>query len=125
MIASCLFPDLQKNSLSASKDIVFLSNPFPHFFGDSDIEAMTDHFFPAKHLWATWLRPAEHINTGFLLAKPSVKLFVPWPEKNQKKKMEHPKNAFTRNTGTRHKMFYQPKTVSLDVFFSVLAASCF
>ena len=79
MEASCLFPGSSNQKIAkTSKDIVFLSNPFPHFFGDSDLEAMTDHFFPQKHLWATWLRPAEHINTGFLLAKPSVKLFVPW-----------------------------------------------
>ena len=62
--------------LVVDSDIVFLANPFQHFFFDSDLEAMTDHFFPAEQLWATWLRPAEHINTGFLFARPSAQLLV-------------------------------------------------
>ena len=64
--------------LVVDSDIVILSNPFQHFYQDSDIEAMTDHFFPAKHLWATWLRPAEHINTGFLFIRPSTRVLDPW-----------------------------------------------
>jgi len=63
--------------LVVDSDIVFLANPFRHFFFDSDVEAMTDHFFPAEQLWATWLRPAEHINTGFLFVRPSARLLVP------------------------------------------------
>ena len=31
-------------------DIVFLADPFQQFFFDSDLEAMTDHFFPAEQL---------------------------------------------------------------------------
>ena len=64
--------------LVVDSDIVFLSNPFHHFYFDSDVEAMTDHFFPAEQLWATWLRPAEHINTGFLFARPSPRLLASW-----------------------------------------------
>ncbi|CAJ1394585.1 unnamed protein product [Effrenium voratum] len=60
--------------LVVDSDIVFLADPFQQFFFDSDLEAMTDHFFPAEQLWATWLRPAEHINTGFLFARPSRRL---------------------------------------------------
>ncbi|CAE8587874.1 unnamed protein product, partial [Polarella glacialis] len=60
--------------LVVDSDIVFLSDPFELFHFDADIEAMTDHFFPAEQLWATWLRPAEHINTGFIFARPSPEL---------------------------------------------------
>ncbi|CAE7226437.1 unnamed protein product [Symbiodinium sp. KB8] len=62
--------------LVVDSDIVFLADPFRHFFFDSDVEAMTDHFFPAEQLWATWLRPAEHINTGFLFVRPSARLLA-------------------------------------------------
>ncbi|CAE7270348.1 unnamed protein product [Symbiodinium sp. CCMP2456] len=62
--------------LVVDSDIVFLTDPFRHFFFDSDVEAMTDHFFPAEQLWATWLRPAEHINTGFLFVRPSARLLA-------------------------------------------------
>ena len=72
---TCIALDLEV--LVVDSDIVFLGDPFAHFFFDSDLEAMTDHFFPAEQLWATWLRPAEHINTGFIYARPSNRLLVP------------------------------------------------
>jgi len=62
--------------LVVDSDIVFLSDPFVHLKYDADMEAMTDHFFPAQQLWATWLRPAEHINTGFVFVRPSARLLT-------------------------------------------------
>eukprot|EP00927_Polykrikos_kofoidii_P025398 TRINITY_DN22823_c0_g1_i1.p1 TRINITY_DN22823_c0_g1~~TRINITY_DN22823_c0_g1_i1.p1 ORF type:complete len:1364 (+),score=168.75 TRINITY_DN22823_c0_g1_i1:220-4311(+) len=72
IMTTCLSLGLEV--LVVDSDIVFFRDPFEHFFFDADQEVMTDHFFPEKHLWATWLRPAEHINTGFIFARPSVEL---------------------------------------------------
>lgn len=57
--------------LVVDADIVFLGDPTKEFFGDADMEVMTDHFFPAKHLWEPWVRVEDHINTGFVLVKPT------------------------------------------------------
>ena len=35
---------------------------------------MTDHFFPEEHLGRYYFRPAEHINTGFVLGRPSARV---------------------------------------------------
>eukprot|EP00913_Durusdinium_trenchii_P016536 g15541.t1 len=51
-------------------DIVFLGDPLNEFSRDVDMEVMTDHFFPEKHLWEPWVR--DHINTGFILVKPTL-----------------------------------------------------
>eukprot|EP00439_Symbiodinium_sp_Y106_P018904 s6472_g2.t1 len=32
-------------------DVVFLGDPFQHFFFDADLEVMTDHLFPERDLW--------------------------------------------------------------------------
>ncbi|CAE7023205.1 TMBIM1 [Symbiodinium natans] len=57
--------------LVVDADIVFLGDPTKEFFGDADMEVMTDHFFPGKHLWEPWVRVEDHINTGFVLVKPT------------------------------------------------------
>ncbi|CAJ1392759.1 unnamed protein product [Effrenium voratum] len=61
-------------ALVVDADIVFLGDPLKEFYGDSDMEVMTDHFFPEKHLWEPWVRVEDHINTGFVLVKPSQPL---------------------------------------------------
>lgn len=70
------FLSLGLEVLVVDSDIVFFRNPFEHFHFDADQEAMTDHFFPREQLWTTWLRPAEHINTGFIFARPSPTLIA-------------------------------------------------
>lgn len=58
-------------------DVVFLGDPFQHFFFDADLEVMTDHLFPERDLWDEKWRDEEHINTGFMFArssKPSLQL---------------------------------------------------
>jgi len=61
----------QLKVLVVDADIVFLGNPLQEFRGDADMEVMTDHFFPEKHLWEPWVRVEDHINTGFVLVKPT------------------------------------------------------
>lgn len=68
------FLSLGLEVLVVDSDIVFFRNPFEHFGFDADQEVSTDHFFPEKQLWASWLRPAEHINTGFIFSRPSPTL---------------------------------------------------
>ncbi|CAL1129111.1 unnamed protein product [Cladocopium goreaui] len=62
---------LNLNALLLDTDVVFLSDPFPHFFYDSDFEVMTDHFFPERDLWDERWRDEEHVNTGFMFARAS------------------------------------------------------
>eukprot|EP00434_Breviolum_minutum_P002847 symbB.v1.2.002503.t1/scaffold132.1/size310437/14 len=50
---------LQLNVLLLDTDVVFLSDPFPHFFHDADLEVMTDHFFPERDLWDDRWRDEE------------------------------------------------------------------
>ena len=35
------------------------------------MEVMTDHFFPEQHLYEPWVRVEDHINTGFVLVRPT------------------------------------------------------
>lgn len=62
------------SALVVDADIVFLNDPIKHLWFDSDLEVMTDHFFPERHLWEPWVRVEDHINTGFVLARPSLAL---------------------------------------------------
>jgi len=55
--------------LEVDTDVVFLGDPFPHFYMDADFECMTDHLFPGRDLWNASFRDEEHINTGFVLAR--------------------------------------------------------
>ncbi|CAJ1397512.1 unnamed protein product [Effrenium voratum] len=57
--------------LLTDTDVVFLSDPFPYFFQDADLEVMTDHLFPERDLWDARWRDEEHINTGFMYARSS------------------------------------------------------
>ncbi|CAE8598063.1 unnamed protein product [Polarella glacialis] len=57
--------------LVVDADIVFLGDPTKEFARDSDMEVMTDHFFPERHLWEPWVRVEDHINTGFVLVRPA------------------------------------------------------
>jgi len=36
------------------------------------MEVMTDHFFPERQLWEPWVRVEDHINTGFVLVRPTA-----------------------------------------------------
>eukprot|EP00928_Gymnodinium_smaydae_P090129 TRINITY_DN73978_c0_g1_i1.p1 TRINITY_DN73978_c0_g1~~TRINITY_DN73978_c0_g1_i1.p1 ORF type:complete len:939 (-),score=92.55 TRINITY_DN73978_c0_g1_i1:279-2894(-) len=53
-------------ALVIDTDMVVLADPFKALSYDSDMEVMTDHFFPEKHLFLDWVRVEDHINTGFL-----------------------------------------------------------
>mmetsp|Transcript_58323 Transcript_58323/g.103630 ORF Transcript_58323/g.103630 Transcript_58323/m.103630 type:complete len:863 (+) Transcript_58323:130-2718(+) len=67
LLAGILAADLKV--LLLDTDVVFLGDPFPHFFGDADFEVMTDHLFPSRDLWDSKWRDEEHINTGFMFAR--------------------------------------------------------
>eukprot|EP00928_Gymnodinium_smaydae_P035940 TRINITY_DN25202_c0_g1_i1.p1 TRINITY_DN25202_c0_g1~~TRINITY_DN25202_c0_g1_i1.p1 ORF type:complete len:1193 (-),score=124.46 TRINITY_DN25202_c0_g1_i1:48-3605(-) len=58
--------------LVVDADIVFLRDPTKELWMDSDLEVMTDHFFPERHLFEPWVRVEDHINTGFVLARPNA-----------------------------------------------------
>lgn len=60
------------SALVVDGDIVFLGNPLRELWHDSDMEVMTDHFFPERHLWEPWVRVEDHINTGFVLVRPTA-----------------------------------------------------
>ncbi|CAE7197434.1 rskn-1 [Symbiodinium natans] len=67
------FAHLGIDGLVLDSDIVVLQDPFPVLWGDADFEVMTDHFWPEQHLWQYWTRPEEHINTGCIFVKASVR----------------------------------------------------
>ncbi|CAE7774913.1 rskn-1 [Symbiodinium sp. CCMP2592] len=67
------FAHLGIDGLVLDSDIVILQDPFPALWGDADFEVMTDHFWPEQHLWQYWTRPEEHINTGCIFVKASVR----------------------------------------------------
>eukprot|EP00927_Polykrikos_kofoidii_P045432 TRINITY_DN39412_c0_g1_i1.p1 TRINITY_DN39412_c0_g1~~TRINITY_DN39412_c0_g1_i1.p1 ORF type:complete len:1097 (-),score=171.44 TRINITY_DN39412_c0_g1_i1:256-3147(-) len=58
--------------LVVDADIVFLGDPTKELTFDADMEVMTDHFFPERHLWEPWVRVEDHINTGFVFVRPSL-----------------------------------------------------
>eukprot|EP00913_Durusdinium_trenchii_P015095 g14156.t1 len=51
--------NLGLNVLLTDTDVVFLSDPFPHFWMDADMEVMTDHLFPERDLWDPRWRDEE------------------------------------------------------------------
>ncbi|CAJ1353954.1 unnamed protein product, partial [Effrenium voratum] len=82
--------------LLTDTDVVFLSDPFPYFFQDADLEVMTDHLFPERDLWDARWRDEETSAMAALAAGRGCLPFSPCPKKQFRASLDNCELAVER-----------------------------